>query len=142
MMRRHDFDAAFSPRPNLRGYKVDDGNSLPFQFLRDPEMEVGGIGEDGEIGLSFAGGGDKQLVFTPDARDVADDFDESGDCEVFGADDRLDTGGAQFGPGAAEKSAIGVSFAEFGDQFGGVIIARSFARGDQNRTWRARQNPE
>ncbi len=117
------FDAAFSPGPDLRGDQVEDGDGVLMEAGGDAEVEVGGIGEEGEGGAFGAGGVEESVEFPTDTGQVGDDFDDADDGKGGGVDDGADAGGAELGAGAAEEIGVGVEFAEFADDEGGVEVA-------------------
>ncbi len=78
----------------MGGHKVDHRNALLVKLAGDAEMEIRGVGEDGEIGLASGGGGQQFAVLTVDSGDVGDDFDEAHDGQAGSIDYGLDAGGA------------------------------------------------
>ena len=114
------------------GKKKQGDEALFFEFRGDAEVEVGGIGQDGERGALGAGGGDKGSEALVDAGEVVDDFDQADDGEVFGSDYGADSGGAEFGSGAAEEVTVGPLLFELGDELGGVVFTGGFARRDED----------
>jgi hypothetical protein len=58
---------------------------------------------------------------------MGDDFDDSDHGQVFGSDDRLDASVAKVRSGATENLGVGPAAAQFGDDLGGIVIARSFS---------------
>ena len=51
------FDSSFAPRPTLRSDKIHDRNTLSSEPSGGAEVKIGGIGKNGEIRGSGAGGG-------------------------------------------------------------------------------------
>jgi hypothetical protein len=99
-------------------------------------MEIGRIGQDGEIRHTpcrFSGQPPKSA---PDPREVANHLYNSDYGQILGTDDRLDARCTQLRSGAAEKLAVRPAAAQFADQFGGVEVARGFSGGNQDRAWR------
>jgi hypothetical protein len=128
----HAGQAAFAPRPHLRCDQVHNGDAELFQPARQAEVEVWGIGEDGEIGAAAAHFGEELAIFAVDAGDMGDDFEEADDGEAGGIDDGLDAGLAHAGAGAAEQARVGPEAAEFGGEERGVKIAGGLPGGDQD----------
>lgn len=125
-------DAVLAPRPNLGGDEIDDRYALSAEFAGEAEVEVWGVGEDGEVG-ALGGGGTVELTkLAVDAGDVAEHLDEPDDIEVGGIDDGADACGAHAWTGAAEEIRGGQVLAEGLDEGGGVEIAGSLAGGDEN----------
>ena len=45
----HFADTSLAPGPRLGRDQVDHGNPSPVQLARDPEVKIGGIGEEREV---------------------------------------------------------------------------------------------
>lgn len=99
----HGPDSPFTPRPNLRGHEIHDGDSGAFQARGDPEMEVGRIRQDGQRGFSGNSARHESAVPPPDPRQVADNFDKSHYREILGPDHRFYTFRAEFRTRASEQ---------------------------------------
>jgi hypothetical protein len=110
----HGFDTAFAPGPDLGGYQIHDRDALIFQFAGYAEVEIGGIGEDGEVRLSGGCCGGQVAEFAPDAGQVGEDFHQSDYGQILAADDGFYSGGAQIGTRTAEELAIWPAATEFG----------------------------
>ena len=127
----HGFDAAFAPGPDLRGDQPDHRDAEPFEFPGGAEMEIRGIRENRHSGFSLGRGMDQLPEAPPDAGQMRNHFDDPDDGQVLGPHDGFDAGFAKVGSGATEKCGVGPAAAEFGDELGGIVIARSFSGGDQ-----------
>lgn len=128
----HGFDPAFTPRPDLGGHQVDDGNTSAPELGGNAEMKIGGIGKDGEGGTAGETFRNQPPVAPPDSGQVPYDLDNSHDRQVFGANDRVDTRSAKPGSRAAKKTARRPPFLQMGHQFGGVVVSGSFTCRDQD----------
>ena len=102
------------------------------ELARDAEVEVGGVGEDGELRATVAGGGDESAELFVYARDVVDYLNQADDRQALSADDGFDAGFAQASASAAEEAEVGVAALEFLDEEGGLAVARGFTGGDQD----------
>jgi hypothetical protein len=91
-------------------------------------MKVGGVGQDCHFRMAAGGGCNQLPKAAPDARKVADYFEDSDHRQVFRTDYRLDACGTEVRPGASEELAFGPAAAEFFDEARRVEIARSLAR--------------
>ena len=124
---------AFSPCPDLGSYEVNDWNAEALEFAGDPEVEIGRVGEDGEVGFALGGGSDQFPESTPDAGEMAQHFHDPDDRQILGADDGFH---ACFFPEmrarAAEEMALGPAAAKLANQFGGVVVAGGFSGRYQN----------
>jgi hypothetical protein len=125
-------DAALTPGPGLWGHQVNHGDTLLAQAAGHAEVEVGGIGKDGQIGLLAPGRRQQFFELTVDARQVCDDFHQADHAEFFGVDHGTDPGGQHPRLRAAEEIEIGAAPAQGFDQARGIKVATGFARRDQN----------
>ena len=122
------FHAAFPPRPGLRRHQINHRNALGRQAARHAQVKIGGIGENRQIRLFRARGGNQPPVFAPDARQVAHHFEQADHRQAGRIHHRAYTFGAKPRPGAAEALQAGRGPAQLGDHQRGVEIARGFAR--------------
>ena len=128
----HRFHSAPAPGPDLGSYEINDRDAEAFHLRGHAEVEIGGIGQDGDLGPAVAGGGDQRPKTPPDARQVGENLDNPDHRQVFGPDHRVGAGGPQMRPRAAEKSAIRPPRPQVFEQFRGVVIPGGFPGGDQN----------
>lgn len=128
----HRLHPTLAPGPNLRRHQVDHGDSLLLQLLRQAEMEVGRIGQDGEVGTGFARGVYQFLEFAPDARYLVDNFEQANNCETRRVDNGFDASFAHFRPRTSEEPRIGPKLAQTTGESASVAVAGSFASGDQD----------
>ena len=131
-MSLKSFEAAFAPRPNLRGDQVNDGHLAFFEMREEVEVKAGAIGEDGEVGLFLVNGAFQFAEFAVNARDVGDHLDEADDGERGGIDDGTNAGLTHAGSGTAEEVGVGVECADGFGELSGVPIARGFTGGDED----------
>src|SRR5216684_3677020 len=73
----HGAHAALPPGPGLRGDQIDHRHTLPAEFLGQPQMEIGGIGEHGDVRALLRNRADQLAEFAVNTRDVRDYFDQS-----------------------------------------------------------------
>lgn len=138
----HDFYATFTPSPDLGCYQVNDGDAQAFELSGNAEVEIGRIGEDGELGFAMRCLRNEAPKAQPDTGQVGDHFDDPDDRKIFRADDGLDTGFAKVRPRTSEKAAIGPPPAKFPHQFGGIIVAGCFSGRYQDGAGGRGQTPE
>jgi hypothetical protein len=138
----HDFHAAFTPGPDLRGNQVHDRDAEGLESSRDAEVEIGRIGENREIGFAPRGLGNQAPVAEPYTGKVGDDFDDSDYGKIFGADDGFGTGFAKVRSRTSEKDAVRPSAVEFAHQLGSVVVAGCFSGGHQDGSRGRGQTPE
>ena len=70
----HDLGSSLTPGPDLGRYEVDDWDTEGLEFGGDAEMEVGGVGEDGELWSPPLGGFDKAAELLIDSWDMVNYF--------------------------------------------------------------------
>ena len=75
---------------------------------------------------------DELAVAGVDAGDVAEDFGDAHDGDVFGADGLLLAFGAHFGAAEAGEGGGGEAASEFGDELRAVVVAGGFAGGEED----------
>ena len=61
----HAAQPAFSPGPDLRRYQVNHGDALAMQLAREAQVEIGGIGEDGQVRTAFGRAAARSLRYSP-----------------------------------------------------------------------------
>lgn len=116
----------------MRRHEVDNRNSHFAQLPCDAQMKVGGIGEDGKIGLFLTRGLKQPPVFAIDTGQVFDHFDQANNTQLFGINHGSNPRCKHPGLGATEEIEIGASLAKRGNQAGRVKIATRLSRRDQN----------
>src|ERR1700733_9554839 len=80
-------DTVFLPGPKLGTDEINHRHSLAAQMLRQREIDVGKVDQDGGGGLFFSDRGAEAAVFAIDVREVTQDFGDAHDGHVFRADD-------------------------------------------------------
>ena len=124
----HGSDPALPPRPGLRRDQINHRDTVTAQSLGQTQVEIGRIGEHGDV-RPFRHDGPGQLAeFAPNARDVG-----STSTSPTTASDRestMDPNARRLHPrtGAAEKFGIRLPRAKRLHHARGVQIPRSFAR--------------
>src|SRR5580704_8576587 len=68
----HPAQAAAFPGPELRADKVEDRDTEFFQFAGKPEVDVGEVDQDGDVGAASPDGGHEAAIGSVDAGHVAD----------------------------------------------------------------------
>jgi hypothetical protein len=126
----------------LRSYEVNDGYAEPLEFAGCPEVEIRGVGEDGEVGFAPGGSADQCSEAPPDAGQMPHHFHDADDGQILRANHGFDACFPQLRAGASEEIALGPAAAKFANQFGGVVVAGSFSGGYQNGARRAGQPSE
>jgi hypothetical protein len=116
------FHPALTPGPNLRGYKIINGNTTPFHLACDAEMKVRAIGQQGGCRGVVGGVAAKPPVFAIDARQVTDHLGEAYDGQTCRIDNRLHPGCLKLRPGAAVETQARQAASERGDDAGCVQI--------------------
>src|SRR5579871_3852729 len=103
----HRLHPALTPRPDLRRHQINDRDIQPFQTGGNPEMKIGGIGQDREVRPSAGGRGDQLSETAPDPRKMPDDLYQSDHGQIFGPDHRFHSRRAESRPRTAEETAGG-----------------------------------
>src|ERR1700688_810395 len=85
--------ASLSPGPELRRYVVDHRNSTLLHLSSHAPVKGGRVDDDGEVGLAFVGFGNQMLVEAQDLRQMANDFGDADDGEIFRVDHGVTAGG-------------------------------------------------
>src|SRR5579863_8061280 len=91
------------PRPELRRNVVDGGNAALFHLPRHTPVEGRRVDDDGEVGAAAVGFADQAPKKSPDFRQMAENFRDANDGQVFGVDDSVASGGAHATPANAEE---------------------------------------
>src|ERR1700722_1436043 len=125
-------NTSLAPSPELRRDVIDRGDAALFHLAGDAPVEGGRIDDDGEIGLAAVGFADQMPEQPPDFRQMAEDFGDADDGEVFGVDDGVASGGAHAVGADAEEFERWVAAAQGFDELSAVHFTRSFAGGDEN----------
>src|SRR5579862_1769246 len=128
----HGFDPAFAPRPGLGSDQVDHRNLALFQLLSEPQVSIGRVRQNSELGSFGRGGADQLAEFAPDPGDMAYHLDYSDYGKRAGVDDGADSGFLHPGTGASEELGFGVSGFDGFDQAGRIQVARGFTGGDED----------
>jgi hypothetical protein len=128
----HAADAALAPGPDLRSDKINDRDAAQGELAGDTEVEIGRIGQDGELWAIAIHGSDQLPVFAIDPRNVGEDFDQTDHRQALRFNDSFDAGGTQAGAGAADETSAGPALLEFGDEESGVQVAGGLAGGNEN----------
>jgi hypothetical protein len=77
------------PGPELGADEEDDGDAEAVELLGEGEVDVWEVDEDGEIWLAATDGGFELAELGVDAGQVADDFRDAHDGDVFRTDDAV-----------------------------------------------------
>ena len=128
----HERDTPFAPGPDLRRDQVNHRNPLPFQLAGQAEMEIGAIGQDGELGAFPPGGFDQLAELAVDAGNLAKHLDQADHGERGGVDDGTHASAAHAGSCTSEEISVGESASKSQDQFRGIQVTGRFARGNKN----------
>lgn len=128
----HPAEATALPGPELRADEPKDGDAGPMEVTGEAEVDVGEVDEDGEVGAGGADGADEPAVAAVDAGDVAEDFGDAHDSDVFGADGLELAGGAHFRSAQAGEGGVGEPWLESSDELCAVEVARGFAGGEED----------
>jgi len=128
----HPAQATALPGPKLRTDEPKDGDAKATEVFGEAEVDVGEVDEDGERGRVALDGRDECAILRVDVQCVAEDLGESHVGDVLGADDALLAGGFHGGSAEAGKGSEGNAGAEFGDDFGAVVVAGGFAGGEKD----------
>ena len=89
-----ELGAPRTPSPELRADVVDVANTSRLEFAGEAEMETGKVGEDGECGLAFDGGGEEVVHGAEEGGEVLENFGDADDGDLLVVHDDVDTGGA------------------------------------------------
>jgi hypothetical protein len=96
-------NASLAPGPELRGDIVDRWDPTLLHLAGDAPVERGGVDDDGDVRLALVGFVDQAAVKLVDLRQVADDFCDAYDREVFGFDYYVAARGSHAGTACAEE---------------------------------------
>ena len=125
-------EAGMLPRPELRGDEPDDRDARAVEVFGEAEVDVGKVDEDGYVGAVAPDGGDEAAVAGDDVRDVAKDFGDAHDSDVFGADGLLLAFETHFGAAETGEDGGGEMGFELGDEAGAVVVSGGFAGGEED----------
>ena len=75
----HGLRTPFSPSPGLGSHQVDHRHAQERQTAGHPQVEIGGIGENGDVRPGRACGGQQLPVFAVDAQKIGHDFEQADD---------------------------------------------------------------
>ena len=128
----HPAEAAALPGPELGADEPEDRDAGAVEVTGEAEVDVGKVDEDGEVRSGGADGADKAAIAAVDARDVAEDFSDAHDGDVFGADGLELAGGAHFSSAEAGEGGVGKCGLEGADELGAVEVAGSLAGGEED----------
>src|SRR5258708_11001711 len=87
-----DPHSTFAPSPCLRGDQVHDRDAVATQLLGDAEVEIGGVGEHGDVGALQGNRTNEVAEQAVDTRDGPDHFYESNDGDGSRGNDGADAG--------------------------------------------------
>src|ERR1700680_2398378 len=107
----HGWQPPFSPRPDLGRDQPDYRDTHLFEALRQTEVEIGAIGQDGEVGTRLGGGSQQFAIFAPDARDVGNYLNKSHHGDAGGVDYSADARPLHPRSRAAEELQVRVTAA-------------------------------
>jgi len=128
----HPAEAAALPRPELGRDEPDDGDAGAGEVFGEAEVDVGEVDEDGDVGAVALDAGDEFPVAGVDAGDVAEDFGDAHDGNVFGADDAGLAGLLHVRAAEAGEGGVGQARAQGVDEGGAVVVAGGFAGGEED----------
>ena len=120
------------PLPELRGDEPDDRDARAVKVFGEAEVDVGKVDEDGYVGAVAPDGGDEAAVAGDDMRDVAKDFCDAHDSDIFGADGLLLALGAHFCAAEAGEEGGGEMWFQLRDEARAVVVSGGFASGQED----------
>lgn len=127
----HAFHAALAPGPELRANVIDDRDAAGVHFASCPEIEGGGIDEDGAAGLAALSLAHQPAEERVDLRDPGKDLGDADDGELAGVHDGVAASAAHGLATDAEELELGEAAAERVDEGCAVHLARGLTGGDQ-----------
>ena len=123
----HPAKAAALPGPELRADEVDDRGAEFFQLAGKPEIDVGEVDEDGDVGPPLPDGSHEAAIGSVDARHVADDLGDAHVGDVFGPHDAIEACVLHLPAAKAETGELGRTPAKLGDELRAVVVSAGFA---------------
>ena len=102
------------------------------QMAGQTEIDVGKVNEDGDRGAVAADGADEPTVAGIDVGDVAEDFGDTHDGDIFGAHDLLLVLTGHLGAPETREGGVWKAGVEGGDDLGAVGITGGFAGGEED----------
>src|ERR1700733_7353614 len=118
--------SSLPPRPELRSDVVHRGYASFFHFAGDPPVKGRRINDDGEVRLAFIGFLDQVVEQAVDLWQVAEDFRDADDRQIFGVGHRLASGGAHAVPAYPKKIQRMLAPAQSLNQLRAVHFPRGF----------------
>ncbi len=119
--------ASLAPCPELRCDVVDHRNAALLHLPGYAPVEGRRVDHDGEIGLALIGFFDQTPKQAIDFWQVAEDFGDADDGEIFRVDDRVAAGGTHAVSADAEEFKLRVEAMQGIDELGAVHFSGSFA---------------
>jgi hypothetical protein len=120
-------DSPLAPRPELRSHVVDHGNAALLHLPGHAPVEGRRVDHDGEAGFPLVGFGDQMPVPAIDLWQVAEDFGDANDGEVFRIDYGVAARGAHALSADTEEIELRVEAVQGFDELRAVHFPRSFA---------------
>ena len=122
------------PRPNLRRHQVNHGNALALEMARHPQMEVRGVGEDGQGGPFRARGGEELAILPVNPWNIGNYLPQPHHGQAGQIHHRSHAGCAHLWAGAAEELPAGLERAQFAGHQRSIKVAGSLACRNQDLT--------
>ena len=101
-------------------------------MLCETEVDVGEVDEDSDVGAVALDGGDELAVAGVDVGDMAEDFGDAHDGDVFGSDDAGLAGLLHVRAAEACEGGLGQMGAQSDDEGGAVGVAGGFSGGEED----------
>src|SRR5882672_1360572 len=120
-------DASLTPCPELWRNVVGHRNAALLHLPRYAPVERWRVDHDGEIGLAAVGFCDQTLVKAINLGQMAEDFSDADDGEIFRVDDGFATCGAHASSADAEEFELRIAAAQGFDELRAVHFSGSFA---------------
>src|SRR5258708_3305452 len=116
-----------APRPELRCDVVDDGNAALFHLPRHAPVERGRVDDDGEIWPALVDFLDQVLVEAVDLWQMAEDFGDADNGEIFRVNDSIAAGRAHAISANAEEFKSLIAATQGLDELRAIHFSGSFA---------------
>src|SRR6266576_2528094 len=100
-------DASLAPGPELWSDIINRRYAALFHLTGDAPVEGGRVDHDGEVGLAAIGFANQVVVEPENFWEVAEDFGDADDREIFGVDHRIAAGSAHAVPADTEEGEVG-----------------------------------